>query len=684
MASPSVTTTPRESERHTARIGAEIAGVRPSAFALLSLLTLWAIGYEAACTVLPSLSTSIVFKPLSDDAAFALAGLLLIVRGARRERGWLLIGLGSLCWAAGDVYWSLVLANLSSPPVPSWADAGYLSFCPLAFAGIFMLVRSRASGAARTLVIDGLAAALATGALSAAIVVEPVLHNASGGALGIATNLAYPLADLLLLGLIVAATALADWRLNRTLLLLGASVISFWVADSLYLVHVATNSYQDHAWYNPLWYLSPVLAAWAAWLPGRPRAVDERADSARGITMLLGFAMLALGTLVWSSFASVGAISIGLAAASLLVIMGRLVITWLDNVRLLRSSQHEAITDSLTGLRNRRALSAELAVALARGPMAPPLTLVLFDLDGFKHYNDNFGHPAGDALLQRLGGSLVTYLGHRGTAYRMGGDEFCALIDVDPLDAEEMVIGAASSLHEHGEGFAIGCSYGSVLLPTEATLPEDALRTADRRMYARKQQSRVSASTQSRDVLLSALAERNPELGAHLRDVADLAAATGMRLGLPLEEVEQIRQAAELHDVGKVAIPDAILSKPSGLDEDEWAFMRRHTLVGERIINAAPALRRTATLVRSSHECYDGSGYPDQLTADQIPLGSRIIAVCDAFDAMTTDRPYRSAVDDGAALAELRRCAGSQFDPIVVGCFAEALAQGRTLRVSAA
>ncbi len=640
--------------------------------ALLVLLSAWAIVYELGDTLLPALGRALPFAGVAPDIAFALAGLLLICRGLGGERGWALIGLGAVCWAAGDVYWQLRLATLSSPPVPSWADAGYLSFCPLAFAGILSLVRQRADGAPRTLVADALAATLAVGALSAAVVVEPVIAHASGGTLSVATNLAYPLCDLLLLGLIVGATALGNWRLNRTWLLLAASVVVFWIADSLYLITVATNTYQQYAWFNPLWYWSPVLAAWAAWLP---RSASEQAleqgNGVRGIVLPLGFACGALAILVWSSFDAVGVLAIALATSSLLVIMWRLVLTWRENSILLRASQNEALTDPLTGLGNRRALTADLEQRLLRAGAESEFLLVMFDLDGFKHYNDNFGHPAGDALLARLGGKLQLQLAGAGTAYRMGGDEFCALIDA-PGEAFPSTA-AATALSDRGDGFTIGASYGSVLVPSEAHDIENALRIADQRMYAQKRVGRASAARQSRDVLLRAVAERNPELGDHQRDVAELAVVAARTFSLPAEEVEQIRQADELHDVGKVAIPDAILDKPAALDESEWAFIRRHTLIGERIIAAAPALRHVAALVRSSHENFDGSGYPDRLAGQEIPLGSRIIAVCDALDAMTTDRLYRKAMDQTAAMSELRRCAGSQFDPDVVERVCEAL-----------
>jgi diguanylate cyclase (GGDEF)-like protein len=539
--------------------------------------------------------------------------------------------------------------------------------------GLLVLLRQRADGASRALVADALAAALAVGALSAAVVVQPVIAHARGGTLSVATNLAYPLCDLLLLGLIVGATALGNWKLSRTWLLLAASVVVFWIADSLYLITVATNTYQDHAWFNPLWYWSPVLAACAAWLP---RGVSERAvrrdNGFCGIVVPLGFALGALVILVWSSFDAVGVLAIALATSSLLVVMWRLALTWRENAMLLRASRTEAMTDPLTRLGNRRALIADLEQRLLGTDIEPPFVLITLDLDGFKHYNDNFGHPAGDTLLARLGAKLQSHLAGTGTAYRMGGDEFCALIDASG-DALRSSAETAAALSDHGDGFTIGASYGSVLVPSEAQDVENALRIADQRMYAQKRVDRASAARQSRDVLLRAVAERNPELGNHQRDVAELAVVAARAFSLPAEEVEQIRQAAELHDVGKVAIPDAILEKPGALDEIEWAFIRRHTLIGERIIAAAPALRPVATLVRSSHENFDGSGYPDGLSGQEIPLGSRIIAVCDAFDAMTTDRPYRKAMDETAAISELRRCAGSQFDPDVVERVCEAL-----------
>jgi HD-GYP domain-containing protein (c-di-GMP phosphodiesterase class II) len=236
---------------------------------------------------------------------------------------------------------------------------------------------------------------------------------------------------------------------------------------------------------------------------------------------------------------------------------------------------------------------------------------------------------------------------------------------------------AVQSLTEDGEGFRIDNSHGSVDLPGEASDAAAALKLADQRMYARKNSRPTSAFSQTRDLLVDILAEREPDLHDHVLDVGRLAAGTARRLGLRDEEVADVVSGAELHDVGKIAIPDAILHKPGPLDPDEWVFMKRHTIIGERFLAGVPALRSVACFVRSSHEAWDGSGYPDALAGEDIPLGARIIAVCDAYAAMTADRPYRRAMPHAVAVAELRRCAGTQFDPAVVAVFCAVTAELR-------
>lgn len=337
-----------------------------------------------------------------------------------------------------------------------------------------------------------------------------------------------------------------------------------------------------------------------------------------------------------------------------------------DRERAQARLRTEADTDGLTGLANRRRLERDLAAAVAVASTTEPLALMLLDLNGFKGYNDGFGHPAGDALLVRLSARLREAV-PEGRVYRLGGDEFCVLAPVGPAALMEIVPAAAAALTERGEGFMISAAHGVALVPEDSASVEGAMLVADQRMYARKALGRQSAGNQSADVLLRAIAERSHDLGDHTRGVADLVDCVAGRLGLDDTERSPVRRAALLHDVGKVAIPDSILDKPAPLDATELAFIRRHTIIGERILRAAPSLEPIASMVRSSHERWDGTGYPDGLSGEEIPLGARIVFACDAFEAMTSSRrAYRAPLSLEAAIDELTVCAGSQFDPRVV------------------
>ncbi len=362
-----------------------------------------------------------------------------------------------------------------------------------------------------------------------------------------------------------------------------------------------------------------------------------------------------------------------LVVVAALALLAFAAVSFLTHHRVLVAA---SLTDALTGLGNRRKLKLDLDRRLKEASQAKPFLLLLFDLNGFKAYNDNFGHPAGDALLIRLAGALDAAMADRGaTAYRLGGDEFCVLAPVRPDATTSIAAAAAGALTEHGAGFAVNASYGEILLPQESQDVTEAMRLVDQRMYTHKTSGRRSPERQSRDVLLRALQERTPELVERHAAVARLADAVAERAGLPREERDQLRQAAELHDVGKMAIPEEILHKPGPLDADEWAFMRQHSLLGERIIAAAPALAAAAKLVRSTHEHFDGTGYPDGLAGERIPLGARVIAVCDAFTAMTSPRPYAARLTIPEAVAELQRCAGTQFDPAMIDAVCELVAE---------
>jgi diguanylate cyclase (GGDEF)-like protein len=624
--------------------------------------------------VLPPGASSF-FQKFASCVIFFAAGALCIARarvaGAER-RAWRLFAVATTLWGAGALYYAVALWDRSVVPYPSVADAFWLAFYIPAFGALGSLLRSRAVANRGGIWLDGLVAGLGVGGTAAAIAFQEVLESSGGSPVATLTNLAYPVGDLGLLALVFAAIAVTGWRHCGVWRWIAAAFAVFAVCDSVYLIQVADGNYATGHVVDLGWPFAALVLGIAAWRPEQRTQVAPRDRASIAVPAASGLAALAL--LVVDHFTRTNLLALALSTASIFAILTRLYLTVKDNERMLAASRREALTDALTGLGNRRQLAADIAARLDYLDPEHPVMLTLFDLDGFKQYNDTFGHPAGDQLLERLGARLFTVLEDHGTAYRMGGDEFCALWHLsDAGEASVAVTDSVAALSDRGEGFEIGCSYGSVLLPNETTDPTDALRLADRRMYVRKRGGRASAGRQSSDVLLRALAERDADLSVHIGGVAELACAAGRHLALGQEELEALRLAALLHDVGKVAIPDAILHKPGPLDEHEWDYIKRHTIIGERIVCAAPALAPVARYVRSSHERYDGTGYPDGLAGEEIPLASRIVAVSDAYDAMVADRPYRDRWTSQQSLVELQRCSGTQFDPRVVEAFVAAV-----------
>ena len=601
----------------------------------------------------------------------AAGSCLLRARVVRDERlAWGLLGLALAVWTAGEIYYEVVLATRASVPVPSLADAGYLLFYPIAYAGLIVLVRRRLDAFSAARWLDGIIVGAAVAAVVAALALNPIVDAStrSGDTLQVATNLAYPIGDLTLLALVATAAALDGWRLGARWIVLGAGLVVLAGSDVTYLLQSAKGTYVEGGILDAAWPLGALLLAAAAWI-APPRRAPVAAGNTAGLRQILipvAGALAAVGVQAAERFTEVPPVAAVLSLVTLFAVVLRMALSFRENQASIDASTNDALTDPLTGLGNRRRLMAELDEAVARRRRPGEVCLmVVFDLDGFKAYNDTYGHPAGDALLRRLGDRLLAFVEGRGGGYRLGGDEFCLLAECSAAQVDGLVAGATASLGERGDGFVVTAAQGSVLIPSEAHTREGALQLADRRMYANKSRERASAGAQSTDVLVTALREAEPSLHEHLTGVARLAIAVADRLGVGAEERDEIRRAAELHDVGKMAIPDAILSKPGPLDPAEWEFMRKHTLIGERIIAAAPALVPIARLVRSSHERWDGAGYPDGLAAEAIPIGSRIVFCCDAYDAMTSERPYSVAMLPGRALEEIERGAGSQFDPRV-------------------
>ena len=606
------------------------------------------------------------------------AGLCLAraaTRSAQRAP-WLVLGIGLLAWAGGEVYYAAVLEDMLEPPLPSASDVLWLTFYPCCYVALVLLVRARVRQFHPSLWLDGLVGALAAAALGCALVFGALTADGVDPTV-VALDLTYFFGDLLLLGFVIGVLAVTGWRPGRDLGLLTAGVGLSAIADGFFLHQAATGVVGDSTLMATFWPASALLVGYAAWVEPGQRARVELTGW-RVMIMPGVFAVLALGLLVGHSLSPVNGAALGFAVATIAGVVVRLTMTFRENERLLEGTRRQALTDALTGLANRRRLMDDLAGRAAAATEASPVGLVLFDLDGFKQYNDRFGHPVGDALLARLGRQLQSAVHPQGCAYRLGGDEFAVIAEGTPVELMELCERGREALSERGQGFDVSSSCGFVSLPDEAADVTHALNLADERLYEEKGvRRRTVLERETSDALLQVLKEREPDLRSHLGQVAQLALGLGERLGLRKEELDQLARAAELHDIGKIAVPEGILDKEGPLDDREWEFVRQHTLVGDRILSAAPTLTKVAKVVRSSHENYDGSGYPDALAREDIPLGARIVAVCDAFHAMTSDRPYRRAIDHQAAVEELRRCAGHQFDPDVVDAFCELLAPRR-------
>jgi diguanylate cyclase (GGDEF)-like protein len=359
-----------------------------------------------------------------------------------------------------------------------------------------------------------------------------------------------------------------------------------------------------------------------------------------------------------------------------------------------------ALTDPLTGLGNHRHFHERLQHDLDKAQEEGfPLTLCLLDIDNFKQINDRYGHPTGDKVLAQVAARLR----QGGEAFRLGGDEFALLL---PRRDEHEGLSIARSIIERMSetevdlGEVLSMSAGVATYPQHGVERSELVRVADSALYLAKEQGKNTVRVYRPDVIelveLRRLAEgpdraarlraaaslahavdaRDAYTGSHSYMVGELAARVAKRMGLDSESIELTRLAGSLHDLGKLAIPEEILRKPGPLNEAERLVLERHPQIGYRMLDSL-GVEPVATWVLHHHERWDGRGYPEQKSGQEIPLGARILFVADAYDAMTTDRVYRGRLSHDRAIAELERCAGTQFDPDVVAAFKEEFDQPR-------
>lgn len=473
--------------------------------------------------------------------AVELGGAALIAARAvtvRRNRPvWTLAALGIGQWVFGGIAVDLGWETL--------AGALFVGMFVCECLGLSVFLRGRIRPFPLWLAVDGVLAActlsafgaLAYGPLRAATHSEPRV---------VAGLLANVVCDLLLLALVLVGFAASSWRPGRAWLFAGLGLLAASAGDVALVTTTARSP-----WVQLPWAGSVLLIAFAAWQPTPPPTQTRVGWSTAALP--LGGAAAAIGVALYCGVVSGQPVAAVLAAGALLAALGRAVLMLRENLGLLHSARRDALTDKLTGLPNRRALLRHLDRALA---VQRPHTLAFFDLDGFKAYNDAFGHAAGDALLQRLAPRLAAV---GGRAYRLGGDEFCLLIAHTLGDDSAEVLRAVEALTEHGDGFAISASHGLVAIPQEVETPGEALRRADERMYARKRHRRAGHVERARAVLARMLLEQ----GADEAHAAALAGEFGRRLRVPDADPPMVATLSDASSSSAAPAPARAASSPA-------------------------------------------------------------------------------------------------------------------------
>jgi len=390
----------------------------------------------------------------------------------------------------------------------------------------------------------------------------------------------------------------------------------------------------------------------------------------------------------------------------LLQAMANQIAIGIENAMLFTEVSNAAIIDGLTGLHNHRYFQERLEEEWARClRFGGECSLIMLDLDHFKIYNDLFGHVAGDEVLKKVGQVLRDYTRQVDICCRYGGEEFAVILPhTDSIGAYEtaerlrQAIEAALALESGDGSINLTVSLGVASWPNDGLSREELIRRADIALSQAKERGRnqtclaseaMSSTRAKKDglqevaehleaaslntiyALAAAVDARDRYTYGHSRNVSKYAVAMGKALGLPKKRLGQLRIAALLHDIGKIGLSDSIIRKPGPLDEEEREMMKKHCQLGANIISHTPELANCSLAIQHHHEWYDGNGYPHGLKGEDIPLEARIIAIADAYDTMTTPRSYRQTVSPREAIEELRRCANTQFDPILVEVLAQ-------------
>ncbi|GFJ76268.1 bifunctional diguanylate cyclase/phosphohydrolase [Phytohabitans houttuyneae] len=643
----------------------------------------------------------------------------LSVMAARRSRGrlrtaWWLLAVSNLLWLVGELIWSAyAFTRPGGAPSPSIADIAYIGSYAVALPGIVIGFGGTWAERQVRCMVDSALVTLGIGAVGWALVVGPLMPGTTTA--GAIVTFAQPLFAITIVTALVAVGLCGHRTIPPSFLLAGAGFAVAGITDAVYAYLFMVHSYDDASWLNLGWQVEAVLlclAAAAAALRTEPepevRSLDRDVAVLPAAVAVLSIVGIAIADRLTEGHLARSTLVIAVLLASGLLL--RQVLVTRDRTRLaealataLREQERLAVTDGLTGLYNRRFFQEMLRLDAERAEQnSAPISIVIIDLDRFKKINDSCGHPTGDRVLVEAADRIRRAVRPADLVARYGGEEFVCLLpgagEDTAMEVAERVRRALSRtplVVPSGREVRLTASLGVASAGTRGGRPhgdlEGLIQDADGALYRAKARGRdqVVAAGRLADLALDTdpdlpsalvwLADQiDAKLGNHEHStaVSRWALLTGARLGLHQAELRRTAAAARLHDIGKINVDDAILTKPGRLSQEEWDVLRRHPQEGARLLTELSDRADLAPLVGAHHERYDGAGYPTGLRGDGIPIEARIIAVCDSWAAMRADRAYASALSEAEARHQIERGRGSQFDPAVADAFLALLDEG--------
>ncbi len=640
------------------------------------------------------LATRVSLYCLASGSAAVAIGFAVWRGWARPRLPWLLIGASQLVYVAADCTFYINHYLLRDLSFPSIADILYITHYPLYVAGLLVLIHHRARRRDFAAAVDAAIFAVVAGMLSWLYLISPMTHVASPALATIASS-AYPVMDLALLA-VGLRLVLGTGRRPAAFFLLIGNLALVLLADTIYADQQLTGTYQSGNFLDAFWLVANLLLGAAALHPTVAqvgKAAEEHDTSLRParIVVLCGAALIAPAAMLGEYLR--GQLTEVLPIAAFCAVLFVLVI--LRMAGLVADQRRLAVTDPLTGLYTRRFLETQLSLELARARRTgTSLAVFILDIDHFKAINDRYGHPAGDEALREIARRLRAETRPGDVLARYGGEEFALLApnirttEVSGLAVRLRRCVSSRPITVSGRSTVeVTVSVGTANYPMHGATSDQLVEVADRALYSAKSLGRdtivvggvhereVAAPETEQHAMVEYLCRLADEVDGdlstreHSRAIGRWAALVAAEMGFEQSAVRRAALAGRLHDIGKIVIPKAILGKPSSLSDAEWKLMHEHPDHGYRLARAVPGLEETAQVIRQHHERYDGGGYPEGLARTSIHREARILAVCDSWATMLSDRPYQKTRTPQGAVAELRRARGSQFDPDVVDAF---------------